>query len=74
MTLPELQNKLDEWFPGQFIAESAGQELTRVRKRGPAKDFEDEDVVGSYDLRDGDSLSPDMIKDDCDQFMREHRF
>jgi hypothetical protein len=30
-------------------------------------------VVGSYDLRDSENLSPDMIKDDCDQFVRERR-
>lgn len=72
MTAFELQKHLDEWYPGQFIAENVDPtDLTRVRRRGHGRDFEDEDLVGLYDLRENESLTLEMIKEDVDHFLIE---
>jgi hypothetical protein len=71
MSLNELRQMLDQFYPRQFIAETVRDKTdeVRIRKRG-GPDFEDEDVVGFYNL-DDNSLTWDMISEDLDFFLTQ---
>ncbi len=71
MTLNELRQLLDQFYPRLLIAETSKPQTNeiRLRKRG-GPDFADEDVVGFYDLGD-ESLTWDMIAEDVDFFLSQ---
>ncbi len=69
MSLNELKQMLDQFYPRQFIAEPVkdSHDEIRIRRRG-GPDFSDEDVVGFYNLDDS-ALTWDMIAEDADFFL-----
>jgi hypothetical protein len=72
MSLNELKQLLDQFYPRQFIAEAVKDNRNdeiRLRKRG-GPDFSDEDIVGFYNLEDS-SLTWDMIVEDVDFFLTQ---
>jgi hypothetical protein len=71
MSLNELRQMLEQYYPRLFIAESVNgkSDETRLRRRG-GPDFADEDVVGFYNLEDA-SLDWDMIAEDIDFFLSQ---
>ena len=71
MSLSELRQLLDKFYPRQFIAETVRDKAdeVRIRKRG-GPDFEDDDVVGFYNLED-DSLTWDMVAEDVEFFLNQ---
>ena len=70
MSLNELKQMLEQYYPREFIAEMVNgrADEIRIRRRG-GPDFADEDIVGFYNLEDA-NITWEMIAEDADCFLK----